>query len=29
MSDKDRAQLERLDVSVFERQNMFRDNLSN
>ena len=27
MSDKDRAQLERLDVSVFERQNMFRDNV--
>ena len=27
MSDKERAQLERLDVSVFERQNMFRDNV--
>tara|TARA_B100000674_G_C37947058_1_gene965401 strand:- start:456 stop:2465 length:2010 start_codon:yes stop_codon:yes gene_type:complete len=27
MSDKERDQLERLDVSVFERQNMFRDNI--
>ena len=27
ISDKERAQLERLDVSVFERQNMFRDNV--
>ena len=26
MSDKDRAQLERLDVSIFDRQHMFRDN---